>query len=295
MVLKYSELQSAFKKYLSGINLLKLVSQISEFKMLNFNEISEMEISSRISNILNVKQDKLQHTPVLRDFLHYRKGTLFYRVRDLDFKEKEKFSIPLKTIKIESDIWNRPAKDCIIQRLNSTGESLLYTTPEDKLIAIKEKKIQDNENFILIIYESVIDIAVSDIGLKPKIVGLSIEEQIKFPLINDFLTDVFIRDVGAGTEYLYKISNVISKRYFNIPLDYSAGYAYPSIADKSKINVCFFEQNIKTKLKFKYFLVCTKQEIIKYKYVSIFKNEKFLYYKIGSPEQKRLFPELSEI
>lgn len=294
MVIEYSKLLTIIKKYLSGIDLFELVSQVSEFKMMNFNEISEKEISSRISNILNVKQDKFQQTPLLRDFLSYQKGTVFYRVRDLDCEEKEIFCIPLKTIKTENDIWNRPAKDCKMQRLNSDGESLLYTT-EDKLIAIKEKKILDSENFILIIYESINDIEVSHIGLNPKIEGLSNEEQIKFIIINDFLTDMFIRDVGAGTEYLYKITNVISKRYFKIPLDYSAGYAYPSTADKSKINVCFFDEDIKAKLKFKYFLVCTKQETIKYKYVSIFKNEKFNYYRIGSAEQKQLFPELSEI
>ncbi len=57
-------------------------------------------------------------------------------------------------------------------------------------------------------------------------------------LINNFLKDEFSRDVGRGTEYLYKISEIIAKWYFDLPPgDVQDAWAYSSIQDKEKYNL----------------------------------------------------------
>jgi len=299
MLITYQQFHLVFQRYLSGIDSNELNNRISAFRNLIYTDLSEKEIKDKIYGILKVDINGSQKIHLMSDSFIYPKGTLFYRVRDLENNENKIISIPLKTITIEKDVWNPPV-GCKMQRFNNNKESVLYTTPEDESIPIKEKKIPDDDNFILIKYEAKIEIKVTPIGLNPTILGLTVEEKHKLQSINNFLNDMVTLDVCSGAEYLYKVSNVISKHYFGASPEYSDGWCYPSLKDRSKSNVCFHDQDIKEKLNFKYFLVCSKEEtengiIIKNKYVSILKNDIFKYFKVGSEEQKRLFPEVKDL
>ena len=81
---------------------------------------------------------------------------------------------------------------------------MLYTSPINPSIAIEEIKIKDGERFCLIVYEAKTAIKVSLIGQWEDLPELNTEENLKMRIISNFLNDEFTRDVGTGTEYLYR-------------------------------------------------------------------------------------------
>jgi hypothetical protein len=284
---------NTYRYYLNLLDIDLLQTRISRFRTLNFRLLEYKAISEEIMNIFNI--DIIGHgkyCEFIRQIGEYVKGTTFFRVRDLP--ENDIF-IPLKTLKSEQDLWAPPANIVKRQRLNRDNEPLLYTTPLLPNISIEEKRIEEGKNFILIQYEALSDISVSMIGCMPEISGLTSEENIKHKMINDFLRDEFIRDVGIGTEYLYKISETIAKDHFDLPPDVVHAWCYPSAFNKMANNVCFRENVARKKLKVNGFLICEKISLIDKlelhsKYMGKYVDGLFRYYPIGSKEQKEVFP-----
>ena len=64
---------------------------------------------------------------------------------------------------------------------------------------------------------------------------LSEKGLINAKIINQFLVNEFTRDVGDGTEFLYRISNRLVVDYFDLPN--CDGYLYPSVARKQGYNL----------------------------------------------------------
>ena len=116
-----------------------------------------------------------------------------------------------------SDCWEPPREIVRLGRLNKEGEPLLYTTPAGPRVAIDELKVPDDEWFSLIVYEAVEDVNVAIIGGDVDVEGLDDGDVLKIEMIQGFLRDEFMRDVGQGTEYLYRISESIAKDYFDLP------------------------------------------------------------------------------
>jgi len=279
-VLTYNYVLNVFRNFLSGIDIDKIKTYISEFRKENFKELSQKEISEKIDAILqNNRKSKI---PLLRERKIYEKGTLFYRVRDLP-ESKHVCITPLPEIKEENDLWNPPIDKCKAGRLNKKGESLLYLTPNDRYVAVEEKKIEDDDNFVMIVYEAVEDIIITPIGLNPSFEGLTEEECCKLSIIIFFLKDEFTRNVETNSEYLYSITEIITKRYFGIPSNISDGWDYPSIVDLGSKNVCLYPDKAKNKLVMKYFLLCSKrgknkEMEIHEKYICILENNEFIYH-----------------
>ena len=116
-----------------------------------------------------------------------------------------------------SDCCEPPKKLVKMGRLNKDGEPILYTSPSDPRVAIGELKIPDHEWFSLIVYEAVEGVNVAIIGGDVDVEGLDDVDALKIEMIQGFLRDEFTRDVGRGTEYLYRISEIIAKDYFDMP------------------------------------------------------------------------------
>jgi hypothetical protein len=272
---------NVFSDYLSGIDIDRIEMKISEFRKENFEHMSPKDISEKIDAILhNNRKSKIS---LLRDRNTYRKGTLFYRVRDLP-ESKHVCITPLPEIKVEADLWNPPVDRCNNPgRLNKKGESLLYLTPNDRCIAVEEKKIEDDDNFVVIVYEAVEDIIITPIGLNPALEGLTEDECRKLSIINLFLKDEFTRDVETNSEYLYAITEKITKRYFTLPNVELDGWDYPSVVDRVSKNVCLYPDKAKKKLVIKYFLLCSKRGNkkkmeINEKYICFLEDNGFRYY-----------------
>lgn len=223
------------KSYLSDIHPFELVRKISEFRNLNVREMSEQELMKQIDNTFSISlHDDITHSMIRTDIRMIPKGSSFFRIRTLINN-----NIPNDNFRKESDLWNPPAECSKMQRLNKENESLLYTSL-DLLTAIEETKIKNNELFGLIIYTSKEDIKVNCIGLDKDYEGFNDDEKLKLKIIDDFLKDEFSRDVGEGTEFLYRVSEIIAKTYFDLPPRViQDAWAYPSIKNKNRLNVCF--------------------------------------------------------
>ncbi|MEI8669943.1 hypothetical protein P4S65_18015, partial [Pseudoalteromonas sp. B131b] len=102
----------------------------------------------------------------------------------------------------------------------------------------------------------------------------------------------------VGTEYLYRISESITKDYFDLPPDFQDAWCYPSVAKKGHFNVCF-RKDKRSKLKLigsQIASVVREQDDYLFQAKLITKvsgdGENLTYHQIGSHEQRELFPEI---
>ena len=76
---------------------------------------------------------------------------------------------------------------------------------------------------ILIEYEALKDVKVVNIGMWKSNSDLSEEENLKMRMMMNLLGDLFSRDVGDGTELLYRLSERIAKDYFDLSSEVQDG------------------------------------------------------------------------
>lgn len=224
------------KDFLKYVDLAELHDKICHFRDIDFKKISYQEVQAAITKVITFKTPFGSECVLPSMRSSYPVGTRFYRVRTLPEDDQ---NLPFRAMSKVADCWEPPESISRVGRLNRENESLLYTAPISPIVAIEEMKISDNELFSLIVYEAVQPINVTIIGAKPVTEGLTREETLKVRMIQDFLKHEFIRDVGYGTEYLYRISESIVKDYFDLPPSIQDAWCYPSVAKKGYCNVCF--------------------------------------------------------
>ena len=175
----------------------------------------------------------------------------------------------------------------------------LYTTPQMPNIAVEEMQIKDGERFCLIVYSSKVDIKVSYIGKWQNDPELNRDENLKMRMIHNLLNDIFSKDVGEGTEYLYRASESIAKSFFDYPQEIQDGWCYPSVASKTGYNVCFRPEVARKVLHLIGVQICTVKRMNEnYMYscqaIAVWNDNKqtFDYYPVNSPVCNLLFPEI---
>jgi hypothetical protein len=284
------------KSFLAHVNTLDLHQKICDFRALDFKHISDADIQKATLKVILFNTPFGDMSLLTPKGGSYPKGTRFYRIRTIPEDDR---IIPLKSMTTIDDCWEPPAHVVKMGRLNKKEESLVYTTPLDPTIPLEELKIKKDELFSLIVYEAIDDIKVTQIGAPANTNGLTEEENLKLRMLQDFLHHEFTRDVGDGTEYLYKISESIAKDYFDMPPPIHDGWCYPSIAKKGGFNVCF-RPTIKTKLKLKGVQIASASKEgdrygFKVKVIARVSSDgkQLEYFAIGSPEQQEIFPEIS--
>ncbi|WP_123962004.1 hypothetical protein [Vibrio crassostreae] len=283
------------KEYLQYVNLAELHKKITEFRDLDIKNLKYTEIQESILKVISFTTPIGDCCLLKPHMASYPKGTRFYRIRAIPEGIDD---FPLKSMSTISDCWEPPAHVVGIGRLNKVNESLLYVSPTPDT-ACEELRVLNNEYFSLIVYEALEEIKVSCIGFAPNVNGLSEEEALKLRMIQDFLKHEFIRDVGKGTEFLYKISESITKDYFDLPPELQDAWCYPSIANKGGYNVCFKPQD-RNKLKLHGVQIAKAFKFdegyaFKVKLVGKLSsnNNDLSFYTIGTNQQKELFPEIS--
>ncbi|UCZ56623.1 hypothetical protein LGV61_12970 [Desulfurispirillum indicum] len=284
------------KDFLKHVDAAHLHDKICRFRGLDFKRMSYQEVQSAIMDVIVFDTPQGSLSILTQMNASYPAGTRFYRVRTLP--EDDRY-LPLRTMSKVADCWEPPENVVRAGRLNRDNESLLYTAPQSPVVAVDEMKIPDNQHFSLIVYESTDPIFVTMIGATPNVEGLTSEEALKARMIQDFLKHEFIRDVGVGTEYLYRISESITKDYFDLPPDVQDAWCYPSIAKKGSFNVCF-RKGHRSKLKLIGAQIASvvregDNYLFGAKVIAVESGDgaNLGYHKIGSEMQQILFPSLS--
>ncbi len=274
---------------LTKIDSSEVINKISVFRRLNINTLSDEELFTEIQRVLLTNNIFTYVT----NNAAYARGTLFFRIRKLNSSVISEMNF--KTL---SDFWEPPVKYVDKKgRLNKVGESLLYTSPIDPVVPIKEVGVKDGEWYALIKYTAIKDIKVNIIGGKYdyKAIGFRDDKAIMIhELFNSFLRDEFSRYVEENTEYLYRISERIAKDYFDLPSEVQDAWCYASVQDKQKYNVCFRPEKAHDLLRLNGALICKMESDgeIRPRCVAIAADKKAHFFQLGTVEQKEAFPEI---
>lgn len=282
--------------FLNHVDLSDLHEKICVFRNLDFKKLSYQEVKNEIAKVITFNTPNGNISVLMPCSSNYPSGTRFYRVRTLAEDDR---SLPLREMRFISDCWEPPSSIVKSGRLNKLNEPLLYTAPLNPSIAIEELRIPDNQLFSLIVYEATEQINVTTIGLPYKGPELSKNNILKHRMIQDFLHHEFVRDVGKGTEYLYKISESIVKDYFDLPANFQDAWCYPSVAKKGGYNVCF-RPTTREKIKFHGVQIASVTRtdddyLFQVKVIAKDSGDgtNLSYHKMGTTEQKKLFPEFT--
>lgn len=286
----------SLKLFITYFNINSFLDKLDNFRKLDLRTITNIELQKEIIDVISVQFGNSQISHLLRIVRKIEKGTNLYRIRKI---ERHDLEYPLKSMRRQTDAWNPPNN--IIKkmgRLNKVGESLLYVSLNPKA-AMKEMKIQENDRFALIVYEAKEEIKAINIGVENNLdkFGFLEEEKAKVRLIERFLCDEFTRDVGEGTEFLYRASEMIAKDYFDLPPGaVQDAWCYQSVASKQEINLCFRPTLARKKMKLRGVIICkcVQGEILCEQIVYGYKNNGiFNYFPIGSDIQREVFPEIT--
>ncbi|MCL2020443.1 MAG: hypothetical protein FWG70_11925 [Oscillospiraceae bacterium] len=280
--------------FLKNVDDLDLIKKIKDFRKLDFRNISDSDLDKAIIKVLLYNNKFV----IMTNNATYPAGTKFFRVRKLKGS-----IIPDENLRVLSDFWNPPADKTPLGRLNKIGESLLYTAPINPMVAIKEMNLEPNIFYAIIVYVARSDIKVNIIGgdFDYEANGISDRKAIFIhEIYNNFLRDEFSRDVGEGTEFLYKISEKIAKDYFDLPpRDVQDAWAYPSVQDKSMYNVCFKPDIAKELLELQGAIIAKNIKPDEITPVAVSRgfdnNGSSQFYPIGSDIQIQYFPEIQSL
>lgn len=276
----------------------ELHRRISRFRKLRFQSMSYSDVRQAIGDVITFDTPSGPHSDLQPTTATYATGTRFYRARTIP---QDDHRLPLRSMSKTADCWEPPPELVTMGRLNKAGESLLYSSPIDLFIAAGELKVPDRERFSLIEYEAVEDVNVAMIGGDVDTGGLDEADALKVEMIQGFLRDEFTRDVGQGTEFLYRISEVIAKDYFDLPPQMQDVWCYPSIVDQSKVNVAFRPEK-RGKLRLIGVVIgkiCRMEDGNPALGIDVVAAEAegsddLSYFRIGSPVQRQLFPWIRE-
>jgi len=233
------------REILQNITLSEIVDRIALFRKVDLKKISDSELNSEIDKVFKVNVSGEYKSVLLNTSIIIGENQMripFSRIRSLTDEDiKSKTFVSMKN---EEDAW-WPNKDYVSRngRINKKYESLLYVT-DTILTAIKEKKIKIGNPFYYIEYLSKKAIRACIIGEWKSYSGLNETENLKLKLYNDYLISEFSKDVGIGTEYLYRTSEIIAKKYFD-QKDVQDAWCYSSIANKGGGNYCFYPYKAK--------------------------------------------------
>lgn len=224
----------------------KLKEKIHSFQNMCIQNMSDKELETNIEKVLSIKlKGDVTISNILCEYSLFDIGDRFYRIRKL-----KNINVPNSELKNVSAYWNPPRRYVRhYGRLNKPRESLLYTAL-NPYTAICETGLKAGDSFVLCIYEAIKPLRFSWIGGKPdyNFNGIKNKNVIDFlETTRQFLVDEFTRVIPEEQEFLYRITEIIAKKYYTSPED--NGWRYPSIKNNFEDNICFLSERVMYNLK----------------------------------------------
>lgn len=229
---------------LNSMNTLELLEKIEAFRKLDLKTATMEEISLKSLQTLSCM--------IVTDSI-FPEHTRLYRIRRL---QNDLSNIP----NVFQDIW-LPTHEMVKTdgRVNLKGQPMLYTSM-DQITPLYECGINENDCYVIIQYvvkpgQNLIGYCIGS-DFEPE--NLNETGRINNKIINDFVISEFSKPVGVGTEYLYKISNVICQNFLDLPQ--CDAYVYPSIAHYKKgWNVAIKPESAHQKIAFDCACICVSK------------------------------------
>lgn len=217
---------------LNNVPTLDILDRLDKYKKIDLKKISQKKLNELT---LDTIPECIIHNKT------YKEGTKFYRVREYCGKEFTNLS---ELLYVPSKLVTKRG------RINNIGESILYVSL-DKVTPFFEVKAEEGKAYCLISYEICENekIQVSKIGNNTIDSSMKLNKQgeINFKIIDQFFNTEFTKEVGKGTEYLYRVSTTIAKNFFDVPN--SDGYEYSSVALNRNSNLAIKPKSVDKKLK----------------------------------------------
>ena len=281
---RYAELRERQKVFLSNYDEQEILDKVKEFRLESKLGMTRFECMDRMHSIFG----DICSFPIR--YAAYNHGTIFYRARAIPADDVQ---IPLRTLSKSSDAWEPPPEFVKVQgRLNDIGQSILYCCPYDPALAIQEARASSNKHVAVMVYQAKRDIRVSVIGSYE---ASDLPKDAMTRLFYSFLEEEFARFAPIGNEHEYIVTTTVADSYFNYP-DQDA-WCYRSVQSEGKFNVAFLPGKSKDAVQLVGVLLCdnSAHEVgsLKVLYVVDFDPDTDLarYHRIGSKEQKKIFPD----
>ncbi|EHE1063223.1 hypothetical protein J0D14_003047 [Listeria monocytogenes] len=238
-------------KRLEQLNGFDFFKKVSEFRNLNRKKISDEQLFNEMMSLFSVDNNVI----LMPITVSFKKDNLFYRIRNLG-KEYD-----LNQLKIQ-DFWSPP--DHMVKnygRINKPKESILYTSLSING-CLEEISLNNDDIFLVMRYKMKREIKGTQIGgdFRKQLNLESSRAEQNYAIINDFINVEFSREVGIGTEYLYKTSELIAKSFFDLPSEWQDAWTFPSIQEKSNMNIAFRKKTAEEILILDSVLVCKYHE-----------------------------------
>lgn len=260
--------------------------KIAGFRDLAEKGISDAECVTTISSIFG----NVYSFPT--EVRTYSQGTAFFRARAIPNHDTK---LPLETIRKVGDAWEPPAHVVRVQgRLNGMNHSILYCAADDPHLAIDEARARGNKHVAIIVYKSLRPLKVAVLGDYD---NSNLPKDSKSKLFFSFLEEEFSRFVPPGEEGRYSITRTIADTFFSYPEQ--DAWRYRSVQSPDKFNVAFLAGRSRACLDLVGVMICETTSFshgpLRVKCVVDFdeRTGDARYHRIGSEEQRKIFPEIA--
>ena len=223
---------SSRSEAIGGASLEELQERIDAFKSRDLETLTDSEMSEAVYDIMFGKT--AQSITFVKSMIPIHSGTSFFRARWLgDWKSQ---------MRSTDDV--REPKPHYVERagrLNTSGESILYTTLGTPATAVWECRFVKDDVFAMNRFVARGDFNATVVGLDPLLPGLSGEDSQKLQIIQGFLAESFTYRVEPDYLEPYRLSRMLALDFWHAPSRVSRAWAFSSIMDQTGQgwNVCF--------------------------------------------------------
>lgn len=199
---------------------------------------TESVVFDRFMEVVQVSHDELAASAALHvEGVRLPAGHTLWRVRGL--------TLPIDgglfpEMNCEADLWEAPARLVTSRgRLNSIGESVLYTSIGDPVVAVREARVAHGKRLALIRYQTAVALNLVSIAADATPAGIPDALKSAHIAVTSFYRDVFTREFDGSNNLTYVVSNRLAKDWLDLPPDVADGWSFPSIVHGAGLNAAF--------------------------------------------------------